>query len=271
MCDAIYPAPSRALGDIGITAEEFGGKAARLSDALRWGLRVPHGVAVPFLEADRFLSCAASAQREYAGALLERLFITSAPTDRIAVRSSAADEDLSEESGAGRYLTLFVEPRAEACTDATVEVLRHARFLRRKRCGVLVQSVPRVAYAGVAFSRSPLSGEEGFVRISSARGLGEAVVRGARAVDERLVSRHSFCVRGVADQGGLSRDGVKRVVALVLATEILFEGPQDVEWCAGDADCADLYLLQARPITTLGPLRDSAAESERWASVTKFF
>src|SRR5438445_12980382 len=90
----------RALGEA-IAAAEYGGKAARLSEALAAGLPVPPGFVLSPGHVQHFASEPVSAAER---ALLEaRLHEVGLP---VAVRSSAIGEDGSAASFAGQHLSV---------------------------------------------------------------------------------------------------------------------------------------------------------------------
>jgi pyruvate,water dikinase len=219
----------------------------------------------------------------------------------VAVRSSAIGEDSKEASFAGMNETYTNIRSAEAVVDhvlqcwASVYGERVVAYRGRHDVtaepviAVVVQLMVDAERSGVAFSVEP-GGDRSRLMIEAAFGLGEAVVGGEVQPDNYVLSRpreadQRLEVRDVhvgtkrkklvrADAGGnewveLSEaDSARRVLAddetiavaeLALAVERHYGAPQDVEWAMDDT--AELYLLQARPITTLGD-EDALAEAE---------
>lgn len=206
-------------------------------------------------------------------------------TTRVAVRSSAIDEDGGHASFAGQHAThLGVPVRLDAVARAVKAVWQSAHepsaLAYRARLGlsaeprmaVVVQTLVEADVAGVAFSRHPVTGADEIV-IEASWGLGEAVVAGLVTPDHVRVARHGGileCRPGWKDvavrlvDGGVEHQPVPEhlvealaatdavvaeVVALVRRCEDTFGGPQDVEWAMA---AGRLHCLQSRPVTRAG-------------------
>src|SRR5215210_6324295 len=207
----------------------------------------------------------------------------------VAVRSSATAEDLPTASFAGQqdtYLNVVgTEALVEAVrscwaslwTDRAVSYrasngIDHAGV----RLAVAVQRMVEAEVAGVLFTANPLTGRRRQAVIDASPGLGEAVVSGAVNPDhfvvdtatgeivERSLGDKRVAIR--AEAGGrtrrveLAENGetsltdaqIRALAKLGARVEAHYGEPQDTEW-AIDTD-GKLWLLQARPITTLFPL-----------------
>ncbi|MGH8887267.1 MAG: PEP/pyruvate-binding domain-containing protein [Egibacteraceae bacterium] len=215
---------------------------------------------------------------------------------RVAVRSSATAEDLPFASFAGQqetYLNVLGEDAvldavrrcwASLWTDRAV-AYRAANGIdpRSVALAVVVQRMVDATVAGVMFTANPLTGRRGQAVIDASPGLGEAVVSGAVNPDHFVVDTATGAVleRTLGDKrveivavpgGGTRR--VERTDAVpaepCLADEQLWalaglarrvEGvyggvPQDTEFAVDGQ--GQLWLVQARPITTLFPLPPDA-------------
>jgi pyruvate,water dikinase len=122
----------------------------------------------------------------------------------VAVRSSAASEDLPTASFAGQ-LDSFLNVEGEEslldhirmcfASNYTARVISYRNSRRIPQigagCSVVVQEMVRsdLASAGVAFTLDPESGHEGVVLINSSYGLGELLVQGEVVPDEFLVHK----------------------------------------------------------------------------------
>ena len=173
---------------------------------------------------------------------------------RLAVRSSATAEDMSEASFAGQYRS-FLE------IDTLDEVLEAVRLVwaslwhpaprayRRFRgidesdlaMAVIVMQLVEADLAGVVFTRDP-GGAEDSIRLEAVEGLAEKLVSGEVTPDAYVVPR-------LTPRPGLAAGQpiLDSVVDMALEVEKSFGAPQDVEWAY---DGTTLYLVQARPITT---------------------
>ena len=122
------------------TEELYGAKAVGLGDALRAGLPVPPGVALPGPEVDSIASGEVAATT----ALLEA--VEALPTP-LAVRSSAVGEDSAGASFAGQHITVLNVPSAEDVEAAVRAVWWSANsdsaITYRKRLGVFAQAERR--------------------------------------------------------------------------------------------------------------------------------
>ena len=205
----------------------------------------------------------------------------------VAIRSSATAEDLPEASFAGQQDTfLYVSGDEEVieyvrkCWASLFEA--RAIFYREENdfehskvlIAVVVQKMAIADKAGVMFTVNPSTGEE-IALIEGSWGLGEAVVSGDVTPDNYQVDKANNEVINVTisdkkvmytnDESGTSiKVNVPENLRMerVLSDEELIEltemgkrvqahygEPMDTEW-AFERD--NLFLLQARPITTLG-------------------
>lgn len=208
----------------------------------------------------------------------------------VAVRSSATAEDLPGASFAGQqdtYLQVIGEDEVLAAVRQCWASLWNDRAVayrtaagvdhRGVALAVVVQVMVDAATAGVAFTANPLTGDRGQTVVEATPGLGEALVSGAVDPDRVVVDtatgtvltttvgKKQLVLRPDA-AGGLRRlSGTAAPEEICLAEREIGElvaqcrrvaahygAPQDIEW-AIDQD-GTLWLLQARPITTLYPL-----------------
>jgi pyruvate,water dikinase len=213
----------------------------------------------------------------------------------VAVRSSAPGEDSAKTSFAGVHAS-YVNLRGDR------DILLHLRLvwaslwsdtalLYRKEMGldilssamaVLVQEMIDGRVSGVAFGKNP--GNESEALIEAVYGLNSGLVDGTVEPDRWSLSRQTGSIKNhvpserknalfagekgselkalpEADQKKppLTPVEVLEVFELARRTEKLFGAPQDIEWTFKNST---LYILQARPITTL--LKDDRDEKRRW-------
>jgi rifampicin phosphotransferase len=226
-----------------------------------------------------------------------RAFGAGAPIP-VAVRSSATAEDLPDASFAGQQETFLNVIGAEAVLDAIRRCWAslwtgRAVSYRASRniapdsvsLAVVVQRMVDAQVAGVLFTANPLSGARHQAVIDANPGLGEAVVAGATTPDhfvvttasgeiiERRLGAKQVVVRPIASGGTrrqeqAAQDGsacvsdhqIRMLAALGAQVEAHFGVPQDIEWAIDAMDT--LWLLQARPITTLFPLPADAPATD---------
>ncbi len=205
----------------------------------------------------------------------------------LAVRSSSPEEDLGSASFAGGYETrLGVRPEElddavrhcfASALDERVLVYKkeHGFDVLSPRIAVVVQQQIDSEVAGVGFSLNPLTNDYDEAVIDANWGLGESVVAGLVSPDHFIVDKVG---RQIVDKklgakkvsiwlgpgGGAIRRNDHRSAELTLSdsqlgelTEVmcriedLYGRPTDIEWAYAGGQ---LYLLQARPITTYVPL-----------------
>jgi pyruvate,water dikinase len=281
---------------------------------LRLGLAVPPGFvvsaaayaeqAVEWRLAERLSAPLAACDWEAAAGEASELFKKSAMLPRIenairaayrelgaqkvAVRSSATAEDLSDASFAGQQET-YLDVAGEE--DVLVSIRRcwaslygpralHYRHVRGishllVQMAVVVQQMVPSEAAGVLFTVDPVDQRSDRMLLSAAPGLGEAVVSGHRRGDTYRLRREPY--GGAAGENGdpaeaaaragqgsiaiadrdletpgrsaLSDAQILELGRLGLRLEAHFGCPQDVEFAAAGGR---IFLLQSRPITTLG-------------------
>jgi pyruvate,water dikinase len=235
---------------LGLDASQIGSKAANLAQLVAAGVPVPQGFVIP---ADAF------ADWSQIQAALPAATSTLGDS-RLAVRSSAAAEDLAGASYAGLYESfLDVDPDQladvvrrcwESATSqrvATYQQQHHRQDQDRPAMAVLVQRMIYPDAAGVAFTANPFTGARDEVVITAVRGLGERLVAG-EATGDQWVIRHgqASCTR--ATEQALTADQALAVADLARRVEQHYSAPQDLEWAIrGDR----LWLLQARPMTAV--------------------
>ena len=214
-----------------------------------------------------------------------------------AVRSSATAEDLADASFAGLQET-YLNVHG---TDRVLEAIRRCwgslftpRVLvyRQKkgfdhtdvRLAVLVQKMVDASVSGILFTRDPNTGENHMI-VEAGWGLGEAIVGGEVTPDHYVIdgATQKIVHKQVSEQkiryvraegGGNRREDVPaaersaqklpdgrllRLVSLARLIESRYRRPMDVEWCA---DGHALYIVQARPVTTIPTSTVSGAKPE---------
>jgi pyruvate,water dikinase len=219
-----------------------------------------------------------------------------------AVRSSAVEEDSTADSFAGAHDSyLFVQGHGDIL-EAVKKVwasayneralsYRRARGMRwgEVAVGVVVQQMVNPEVSGVMFTVNPNTGDVYEVVISAVYGAGEGLVSAGFDADMFIVDKEALEIRSnvvpkqeqlvfddragsglkrvaVSDgrqrESSLTRDQILAVARTGLVIERSFRCPQDVEFCL-DAD-GRLYILQARPITTVRGYGQAAGNRLIW-------
>jgi pyruvate,water dikinase len=214
-----------------------------------------------------------------------------------AVRSSATAEDLPEASFAGQQETLLNVVGGEAIVSAVHQIYAslyndraisyraHQSFAHDEvALSVGIQRMVRsdIGASGVMFTLDTESGFDEVVFVTSAYGLGEAVVQGVVSPDEFYIHKPAVRagrpailrrnigskltklvysddpVKRVAwmdvsredqDRFSLTDDDLGMLAKQALVIEEHYGRPMDIEW-AKDGEDGRIYILQARPETT---------------------
>lgn len=222
--------------------KSYGGKAISLAKLLQYGLPVPQGFAVglgAFEKNGRLTEQA-----------VQKITELTDNSKLYAVRSSAIAEDSRGASWAGQFETfLNISPvnvitKVEECHNSAKN--RAKAYAKKQnmvgdfRVAVVVQEMLQPEYAGVLFTKDPITGENQLVT-EYVEGLGEELVSGR--LDPKKV------VLGQDEQTPFDS---QQLTELADKTEKLFGVPQDIEWVWQDGK---IYLVQARPITVTGETR----------------
>src|SRR5215208_6343137 len=216
----------------------------------------------------------------------------------VAVRSSATAEDLPQASFAGQQDTYLNVVGVESLLDAVQRCwasLWTDRAVSYRatngidphsvRLAVAVQKMVDASVAGVLFTANPVTGKRRQAVIDASPGLGETVVSGTvnpdhfvantatgEIVERRLGDKRVAIMAGSGggterveldageDRASLSDGQVLALARLGALVEEHYGTPQDTEWAIDDD--GGIWLLQARPITTLFPLPANAPTDE---------
>jgi phosphoenolpyruvate synthase/pyruvate phosphate dikinase/glycerol-3-phosphate acyltransferase PlsY len=239
-----------------LDAQKVGQKAATLSLLKRLGYSVPDGWTL--LPGDNPKQ------------LIKRLTVSG--SEPLIVRSSAIGEDSEEASAAGQYTSILNVTTKSALQEAIAQVLvsyhnpaaiqyRLDRQLSDTAMAVLIQKQILGVFSGVAFSRDPISQQGNAVVIEALPGDATQVVSGRVTPEQyRVYLNQASDSPLIEGNGQLPAALIQEVAVLARRLEDYYHGiPQDLEWTY---DGAKLWLLQARPITTLQPIwtRKIAAE-----------
>ena len=201
----------------------------------------------------------------------------------VAVRSSAVAEDLQEASFAGQQAT-FLNVKENNLLNSIKEcwasfystraiLYRHKNnFNHEPKMAVAIQQMVDAKKSGVAFTVNPVNKNKNEMIIESIFGLGEAIVSGMVTPDNFLIDkRKQEVIKEIINEKSISiirQNGKNKTIKLnskkanektlnekelnqiikeSLKIEKYYKKPMDIEWAIDDK----IYILQARPITTL--------------------
>lgn len=216
------------------------------------------------------------------------------PEKFYAVRSSAVGEDNSDNSFAGQMESfLYVKPCdiknriqdvINSANSEKIKFYREQNGLNNTeiKVGVIIQEMVNSEISGVAFSSNPITGVRDEIVISSVFGLGEGLVSGELNSDTYIISgektlkqivdktykivfdeEKQFGTKKVncEQKETLSEKQINEIITAVNEITQIYGKPQDIEWAY---EKGQLYILQARPITTLKNLPDKTQQEVIW-------
>ena len=198
-----------------------------------------------------------------------------------AVRSSAACEDAADKAWAGQLDTFLnvnkndLAEKIKLCWASLFSertLAYDADILDKTSVAVIIQEMISADAAGVAFSVNPLTQNINEISVNAVFGLGEAIVSGTITPDQYLLHKtgrilkqtHEIQTRKLCLKNGelvwrdiprdkqnkpkLSAETLLKLGAVVAKIEKFYNFPVDVEFAVKNRK---IYILQARPITTL--------------------
>lgn len=199
-----------------------------------------------------------------------------------AIRSSAGNEDSKENSFAGQFDTFLyikkndvIQKIKEVYMSAfskRIETYRKENNIQEITIpSVIVQKMVNSEKAGVAFGANPINSDVKETVVTAVYGLGSSLVDGIATSDtyiikdneiKKEISKKDFCHKlenGIVVQKQVEEElqekqvltdkQIQEVKELVKKAGDFFGRYQDIEW---GYENEKLYLLQSRPITTLG-------------------
>ncbi|MEM3405963.1 MAG: phosphoenolpyruvate synthase [Candidatus Pacearchaeota archaeon] len=215
----------------------------------------------------------------------------------VAIRSSATAEDTIKASFAGQNETfLNVKGKYEVINHikkcfASLFTSRSIYYRIKKGfkhedvlIAVIVQKMVNSDKSGVMFSRNPINPEDNNIIIEAVYGLGEGIVSGKISPDKYVVSRDLNILEQIignkkieitrnsegkniiiqlnekkAKSKVLTDDEIKKLAEYAIKLEKHYNQPQDIEFAI---DSNEIYIVQTRPITTIGKIETTKKISE---------
>ena len=171
-----------------------------------------------------------------------------------AVRSSAIGEDSENNSFAGQYETLTdvmvpkirdaVKHVAQSAKSARVEEYKAQNDETSEGIGVVIQEFVKPDFAGVIFTSDIITGKDDKIIGNYVHGEGEKLVSGSENAEEFRIGAIDKTFEGNSEIAPYA----KTLRKYSLAIRSFYGLPMDIEWAVANRK---VYILQARPITTL--------------------
>lgn len=230
-----------------------GGKGSVLARMYQGGYPVPDGFVIfpSAFEGGKLKDKAWSEIQDFLGELRGN-----DPDVRFAVRSSASGEDSAQASFAGEFETVLdvktdgeirkaIDTVFRSEESERVKTYRSVQGMEQSRqIAVVVMRMVRSELSGVLFTADPITGSHRYMTGNYVYGLGERLVSGEADADSFKLKRPKGTYEGPAD----FRKYASRLYRYASRLVREFGSQQDIEWAV---EKEKLYLLQARPITTV--------------------
>jgi phosphoenolpyruvate synthase/pyruvate phosphate dikinase len=262
--------------------KEVGGKGASLGEMTNAGIPVPPGFVVTTRAYKEFEG------QEIPAEVKEQILVAFDELNavRVAVRSSAVAEDSSAASWAGQldtFLNVTKEDLIESIRkcwnsmmseNALAYADQHEVSKDQLQVAVVVQKMVESETAGVMFTVNPVTSNKEEIMIEAGFGLGEMLVQGMITPDNFIVDKNSLEITAksidkqemmmvyqdgenkeievpveIQSMQALPDSKVKELAELGIRIENHYGFPCDIEWAL---EKNTLYIVQSRPITTLG-------------------
>jgi len=202
----------------------------------------------------------------------------------VAVRSSAVAEDLEKASFAGQQATFLnvkgniklvnavKECWASFYTPRAIIYREKNKFSHKPKMAVVVQQMVNAKKSGVIFTVNPVNKNKNEMIIEAIFGLGEAIVSGMVTPDHYVIDKKKLNIikevinekrisiirsggrnkkvilnKQKANEKTLNEKELHQLIKESLKIEKYYKKPMDIEWAID----GKVYILQARPITTL--------------------
>lgn len=254
----------------------YGGKGASLGELANMGVNVPDAFVLSTNISSKNI-------KDFEREILKSF--DALETQFVAVRSSATREDSLDSSFAGQFDTFLNVERGNLLSS----ILRCYKSLKSDRIvsyckskkinpasikiAVVIQKMIQSEISGIAFSANPINNNREEIMIEAGFGLGEYVVSGIITPDKYIFNKKTGKLKEIKinyQEFKLScanrrnkkvevalekRNAVKlptkyfsQLLKTIKLIEKRYKKPVDIEWAI---EHEDIYITQARPITTL--------------------
>lgn len=237
-------------------------------------------------------------QYQIPNSFLENMLSHFPESGLFAVRSSAVDEDGKEQSFAGQFESyLYVNPEnlenkiksvwCSAFSERVILYRQNNGLSLKSGLAVIVQEMVNADVAGVGFGIDPVKGNRKERLVCSVFGLGEGIVSGELNADtftiktngdiESRIAHKTHRIdhdkttgtgtikteleKNLSDRASLSPEQVLEIGRVLWKLYQHYQTYQDIEFAYSDHK---LYLLQTRPVTTLGKIADTSGDHIVW-------
>lgn len=260
-----------------VEREEVGNKAYNLVELARLGCRVPEAyfLGVSFFEnilkeqnlLDDYVNYAKDLNKninkiyeiidnvEIKEEWFEGIFDFEKNT--YAVRSSSPNEDSDNKSFAGQYITElfcssmeFTIKSIRKCWKSLLGVHLESYKDESNNCifgGIVLQRMIAAEYAGVFFTKNPVSNNKDCMIVECCRGVASKLVDNRVVPDRYFINQDTLEIVDKITKNDFDEKVIKELAEIGVYLEKQYCCDVDIEWAYENNT---LYLIQCRPITT---------------------
>lgn len=174
-----------------------------------------------------------------------------------AVRSSSSNEDGENKSFAGQYITElfcgtmeFTIKSIRKCWKSLLGVgLEKYQDENTDNLfgGIIIQRMINADYAGVMFTKNPVSNNKDCIIIECCKGVAAKLVDNRVIPDRYFINKKTMEITGQISEHNILKEKIMELCEIGKKLEDYYNCDLDIEWaCENNI----LYLIQCRPITT---------------------
>lgn len=178
-------------------------------------------------------------------------------TNTYAVRSSSPNEDGEDKSFAGQYVTeLFcsneentikgIKKCWKSLLGAGLEKYQ-GKNTNTRFGGIVLQKMVTAEYAGVMFTKDPVSNNKECMIIEACKGVASKLVDNRVVPDRYFINQNTLEIIDSITKNNIPDEIIKELAKIGKNLEKHYNCEVDIEW-AVENNC--IYIIQCRPITT---------------------
>lgn len=174
-----------------------------------------------------------------------------------AVRSSSTNEDGLNKSFAGQYITElfcgtieFTIKSIRKCWKSLLGIgLEEYQDENTNNIsgGIVIQKMINADYAGVMFTKNPVSNNKDCIIIECCKGVAAKLVDNKIVPDRYFINKQTLEITGQISENNIPTEKIMELCEIGKKLEGHYDCDLDIEWACKNGI---LYLIQCRPITT---------------------
>jgi phosphoenolpyruvate synthase/pyruvate phosphate dikinase len=191
---------------------------------------------------------------------------------KVAVRSSAILEDSTDKSFAGQYESILNVSKKNVI-DSIVAVHFSKPKMKEysvsdedsKKTAVIVQKMIQADFSGILFTKNPMNDLEAIIEYDTS--YADKLASGTSSGKEKIIiNREQFISHDKMEINSINYALFNELFSIGFKLEKELNHYCDIEWAVKNSN---IYILQVRPITTLGVLETFYGEEKEFDAWTK--